>query len=82
MLAETWTFGNFLWAMLVFYFWLMIIWIFIAIFRDIFTRDDLSGGGKAGWLLVIFFLPFFGALIYVIARPKMMAQDKANAGGM
>ena len=75
MLAE-WTFGDTLWAMLVFFFWFMAIWIFIGIFADIFRRNDVSGWGKAGWLLLIFVLPFLGALIYLIARPKMTAQDK------
>ena len=75
MLAE-WTFGDVAWSMLVFFFWFMAIWIFIAIFGDIFRRDDLSGGAKAGWILLIFIVPFLGALIYIIARPKMTAQDK------
>jgi type VI protein secretion system component VasK len=75
MLAE-WTLGDLLWSMLVFFFWFMAIWIFITIFADIFRRNDISGWGKAGWLLLLFVLPFLGALIYLIARPKMTAQDK------
>jgi len=51
-------------------------WIFIAIFADIFRRNDLSGWAKAGWIFLIFIVPFLGALIYVIARPKMTAQDR------
>jgi hypothetical protein len=76
MLAYEWTFGSVLWAMVVFFFWFMLIWMFIGVFADIFRRNDLSGGAKAGWLLLIFILPFFGILIYLIARPKMTAQDK------
>ena len=76
MLATEWSFGNVLWTMLVLFFWVMAIWIFIAIFADIFRRNDLSGWGKAGWIFLIFIVPFLGALIYVIARPKMTAQDK------
>jgi hypothetical protein len=72
MLAA-WTLGTAMWAMLVFFFWFMAIWIFITIFADIFRRADLSGGAKAGWILLIFILPFFGALIYVIGRPQMTA---------
>jgi len=75
MLAE-WSFGDLLWGMLVFFFWFMAIWIFIAIFGDIFRRNDLSGGAKAGWILLLFVLPLLGALIYVISRPKMTEQDK------
>jgi type VI protein secretion system component VasK len=72
------TFGDIVWGMIVFFFWFMAIWIFITIFADIFRRRDLSGWGKAGWILLIFIVPFLGALIYLIARPKMTAQDKED----
>jgi type VI protein secretion system component VasK len=70
------TLGDVLWSMLVFFFWFMAIWIFITVFGDIFRRNDLSGWAKAGWLILIFVLPFIGILIYMIARPKMTAQDR------
>src|SRR4029079_8876786 len=75
MLAQT-TFGEILWSMLIFFFWFMAIWIFIMVFADIFRRNDLSGWAKAGWIFLIFIVPFLGAIIYVIARPKMTEQDK------
>jgi hypothetical protein len=71
-----WSFGDVLWSMVVFFFWFMFIWMFIAVFSDIFRRDDISGGAKAGWIFLIVILPFLGILIYVIARPKMTEQDK------
>ena len=77
MLAMS-TFGDIFWGMIVFFFWFMAIWIFITIFADIFHRRDLSGWGKTGWILLIFIVPFLGALIYLIARPKMTAQDKED----
>jgi hypothetical protein len=72
-------FGDFLWGMVVFFFWFMIIWVFIAVFGDIFRRNDLSGGAKAGWIVLIVILPFIGLLIYMIARPKMTEQDRQIA---
>jgi type VI protein secretion system component VasK len=75
MVATT-TFGEILWSMLIFFFWFMAIWIFIMIFADIFRRNDMSGWAKAGWIILIFILPFIGAMIYLIARPKMTEQDK------
>ncbi len=42
-----------------------IIWAFI----DNFRRRDHSGWAKAGWAFLILIIPFFGMLIYVIARP-------------
>ena len=67
--------GDLLWSMLVFFFWFMAIWIFITIFADIFRRGDLSGGAKAGWILLIFILPFFGALIYIAMRPTVVVGE-------
>ena len=74
VLAET-TFLDIFWSMMVFFFWVMAIWLFIALIGDVLRRDDLSGLGKAGWILFMIFLPFLGALIYIIARPKMTPQD-------
>ncbi len=71
-----WSFWDFVWAMLVFYFWFMFIWIFVSIIGDIFRREDVSGWGKAGWLFVLVVLPFLGSLVYMIARPKLTEQDK------
>lgn len=68
--------GEVLWAMVVFFFWFMFIWMFIGVFSDIFRREDLSGWGKAGWILLIVVLPLLGILIYMIARPKMTEQDR------
>jgi predicted membrane channel-forming protein YqfA (hemolysin III family) len=73
--TATFGFWDVIYSMIVFFFWIMFIWIFIALFGDIFRRNDLSGGMKAVWLILLIFLPFLGALIYIIARPKVTAQD-------
>lgn len=63
-------------SMIVLFFWFMLIWMFIAVFADVFRRDDLSGWHKAGWLLFVFVLPLIGILVYVVARPKITSADK------
>lgn len=73
VIAET--FWDVFWYMMVFFFWVMAIWLFIALISDIFRRDDLGGGKKAMWIIFMIVLPFIGALAYIIARPKMTAQD-------
>lgn len=75
MLADT-TLGDVLLWTLAFFFLMMLIWMFIAVFGDIFHRKDLSGGAKALWIIFIFILPLIAILIYVIARPKMTEQDR------
>ncbi len=75
-MIAAYSFGEVLWTMLIFFFWMMAIWVFISLFADIFRRNDISGFAKAGWIFLLFVLPFLGALIYIIARPKMTEQDK------
>jgi len=75
VLATEWNSGSVLWAMIEFFFIFMLIWMFIAVFADIFRRNDIHGGAKALWILFIFVLPLIGILIYMIARPKMTEQD-------
>src|SRR5439155_2381814 len=69
-----WTFGTFLWSMVVFFFWFTVIWMFIALFADIFRRN-MSGWAKARWIILMVILPFIGILAYLIARPKTEDQD-------
>ena len=83
--TATFGFWDVIWSMVAFFFWFMLIWIFISIFGDIFRRNDLSGGMKAVWVLALVVLPFLGALIYMVSRPKVTAQDvqlmaRAEAG--
>jgi hypothetical protein len=72
---EPMTFNDLFASIIVLFFWFMAIWIFINVFSDIFRRNDLTGLAKAGWIVLIFVIPFIGALIYIIGRPKVTAQD-------
>ncbi len=73
--SPTFGFWDVIWSMIALFFWFMAIWIFVAIFGDIFRRNDLTGVMKAVWIVVLCVLPFLGALIYMVARPKVTAQD-------
>ena len=74
VLAET-TFLDVFWYSILFFFWILAIWIFIAIVSDVIRRDDLSGGKKAVWIIFMVIVPFLGCLTYIIVRPKVTAQD-------
>jgi hypothetical protein len=56
--------------LLVFEFFLLFAWISIlfTIFGDLFRDHETSGVVKAVWVFFLIFLPFLGALIYLIAR--------------
>lgn len=62
-------------AITFFFIWLMAIWIFVSCFLDVFRREDISGGTKAGWILFMLILPLLGCLVYIITRPKVTPTD-------
>ena len=63
------TFWDVVWWMIIFTCMVLWVWMFIACFADNFARHDHSGWAKAMWTLIFIILPFFGCLIYLIARP-------------
>lgn len=62
------------WSMLWFFLFFMWIWLLISLFADIFRSDDLSGWGKAGWVIFLVVVPWLGALVYLIARGGSMQE--------
>jgi hypothetical protein len=64
-----------LWAMLWFFLFIVWIWLLITVFIDIF-RSDISGWGKAGWVLFVIILPFLGVLIYLVVNGQSMQERR------
>jgi hypothetical protein len=75
-IASSYPFLDILWTTLIFFAWVLFIWIAITIFIDIFRRHDISGWGKAGWIILIVILPWIGILIYMIANHEGMAERR------
>lgn len=67
---------NVIWTMFVFFGLVLWIWLLFVIFSDIFRRHDIGGWGKAGWSILIIFLPLVGVLAYLIAEGKHMAERR------
>jgi len=72
--ATDYPFLDILWSMLIFMALILWIWIAILIFADIFRRHDMGGFAKALWIILIIFIPLFGALIYLIVYHQGMAD--------
>jgi hypothetical protein len=72
-----------LWDVIVSMFWFMLLVAWIALFfhiiGDIFRDRELSGWGKALWTLLLIFLPWLGALLYLIVRGASMNERSARA---
>ena len=81
MLA-TYTFGDVMWTMFVFFAWILFFWMLFGVFGDLFGRHDISGWAKAGWTVFVIVLPFLGIFVYLISQGKSMgerAQERAKA---
>ena len=65
---------NIIWTMIVFFG--LVIWLrlLFTVFGDVFGRDDLSGGAKAGWCVLAIILPFLGVFIYLITQGDGLAK--------
>ncbi|MBS1891932.1 MAG: SHOCT domain-containing protein [Actinobacteria bacterium] len=55
------------------------IWILFAIIADLFRDHEMSGWGKAIWIVFLVFIPFLGALVYLIARGSGMRERTIKA---
>jgi hypothetical protein len=58
-------------AVFVFVAWIMVLF---TILSDLFRDHEMSGWGKAVWVVFLIFLPFLTALIYLIARGSGMRE--------
>ena len=65
-------------TMLWFFLWVLWIILLFYIITDIFRSRDLSGWGKAAWLLFVIVIPLLGILVYLIARGDSMHDRQAQ----
>ena len=57
-----------------FFIWIAALTVWFRCLFDMFGDHTLSGWGKAGWTILLIFIPWLGALIYLIARGKSMNE--------
>ena len=77
-LSEGFTFRNFLtdvFAIFVFVVW---FWLLITVFSDLFRRHDISGWGKAIWIIALIVFPFLGIFAYMITQATGMAERSSQ----
>ncbi len=74
MLAYDFPILGLFWTMLIFFIWVAWILLIFRTVMDVFRSDDLGGGMKAFWVIFIVIIPWFGVLVYLIARGGGMAQ--------
>jgi hypothetical protein len=53
-------------------------WLLIVIYGDLFRRHDISGWGKALWVVVLIVTSYLGIFVYLITQGKGMAERNAQ----
>jgi hypothetical protein len=74
LIAADYPFLDVLWTIVIFFVWVAWLMILFRLLGDVFRRHDISGWGKAAWLVFLIVLPFLGVLIYLIANGEAMRK--------
>ncbi len=76
--AMTNDFGEVLLWSFWFFIWIAALMVWFRCLFDLFGDHTLSGWGKAGWAVLLIFVPWVGALIYLIARGRSMTERQMS----
>ena len=71
------SFWDVLWFIIITYVFFAYLMIMFRVVVDLFRDPEVSGVGKALWLIGLIFLPFLVLVIYLIARGDGMARRAA-----
>ncbi|MGA8759713.1 MAG: SHOCT domain-containing protein [Stellaceae bacterium] len=72
------SFGNFLLDVFSIFVFVLWFWLLITVIGDLFRRHDVSGFGKAIWLIVLVLFPYLGVFIYLISQSRGMAERQTQ----
>ena len=76
--SEGFTFRNFLadaFAVFMFVLW---FWLLIRVIGDLLRRSDISGWGKAIWVIALIVFPYIAILAYIISQSRGMAERRSQ----
>jgi hypothetical protein len=77
-LSEGFTFRNFLTDVLAIFVFVVWFWLLITVFSDLFRRHDISGWGKAIWIIALIVFPYLGIFAYMITQATGMAERSSQ----
>ena len=72
------TYSNFLANMIAVFAFVVWFWLVVVIYGDLFRRHDMSGWGKALWVLALVLTSYLGIFAYLITQGKGMAERNAQ----
>lgn len=75
---STFTFGNFLLDAFAIFMFVLWFWLLITVIGDLIRRHDISGFGKAIWVVALILIPYFAVIIYLISQSHGIAERNAQ----
>ena len=79
VLGADWTFGDFILGVLYVFAWVILFWLVITVFIDVFRRHDINGWVKGFWVIFVVVVPWLGVLVYLISQHAGMAERNTRA---
>jgi predicted PurR-regulated permease PerM len=76
--AEGFTFRNFLVDVFTVFMLVLLFWLLITVFSDLFRRRDISGWAKAIWVVALIVFPYLGIFAYLITQTRGMAERSSQ----
>jgi len=73
-LQEGFTYRNLLMDALAIFVFIVWFWLLITVAADLFRRHDISGWGKAIWVIAFILIPYISVLAYLIFQGRGMAE--------
>src|SRR6516165_5091627 len=72
--AEGFSFWNFLADVFTIFLFVILLWLLFIVFSDLFRRHDISGWGKALWVIGLILFPYLGVFMYLITQSRGMTE--------
>ena len=77
-LQEGFTYRNFLMDALAVFVFVLWFWLLITVASDLVRRHDISGWGKAIWIIAWIVVPYAGVFVYLILEGRGMGECNAQ----
>jgi hypothetical protein len=77
-LSEGFTFRNFLTDAFAVFMFVLWFWLLVIVIGDLFRRHDMSGWGKAAWVIGLIVLPYLAIFAYMITQSRGMAERNSQ----
>src|SRR5215813_9725985 len=76
--SEGFTFRNLLTDAFAVFMFVLWFWLLVIVIGDLFRRHDISGWGKAIWVIALIVFPYLAIFAYMITQSRGMAERSSS----